>query len=672
MAEQLDFLESSSEDNKDRIDKLRGLIEHHDQLYYKKAAPEISDFEYDRLKRDLENLEASLPEKERTTAQVGDDRLNEFQSYRHKKPMYSIDNSYDEEELFEFDKRLKRLLGDQPFQYVVEPKIDGVAVSLTYENGNFVRAVTRGNGTEGDDITLNAKTIESLPIRLNGKDFPELIEIRGEIYMRQDEFERINKQREKEELPLYANPRNLAAGTVKLLDPQEARQRKLSIVLYGVGYDKPTHFKSQQEVHETFKKWGLPSQEKIWKTSDIEEAWQAVEELDILKDKFDYATDGAVIKLNDIDLQEQSGATAKAPRWAIAYKFAAEQATTTLKDIIIQVGRTGALTPVAELDPVHLAGSTVSRATLHNQDEIKRKDIRIGCKVVVEKAGEIIPAVIQSVKDELWEKCEPYEFPTTCPDCDTQAIRLPGEAAWKCPNASCPPQVRRRIFHFASRQAMDIENLGKAVVDQLVTEGLCNNYADIYDLKEEQLIPLEKFAEKAAQNLVKAISESKKQVLWRLIHGLGIEDVGAQIAKDLANHIKSLQALISATPEDLIQIDGVGGIVAESIRSFFDETHNQELVQRLIDYGLNTKGEETAIGKQVFSNKTFVLTGTLPNLTRDEAKELIENAGGRISSSVSKKTDYLLAGDSPGSKFEKAQKLGVAVLTEDELKELLK
>lgn len=665
----------ASADNRQRLKELRNLIEHHDSLYYKKAKPEISDYEYDRLKKELETLEATLPDDQRHESpleRIGDDRLSEFVTYKHRKPMFSIDNSYDKEEFFEFDKRLKRLLGDHDFEYVIEPKIDGVAVSLTYERGVFTVAATRGNGSEGDDITTNVKTIKDLPLHLKGKEHPDIVEIRGEIYIQQEEFERINREREEEELSLYANPRNLAAGTVKLLDPKEAAKRKLSIVLYGIGYCRPIFFEKQQEVHERLKSWGLPIHAKYWVVRGIEEAWKSIEELDQIKAKFAYGTDGAVVKLDNLELQEQAGTTAKAPRGMIAYKFAPEQAKTTLKAIVIQVGRTGVLTPVAELEPVNLAGTTVSRATLHNEDEIKRKDIRVGTHVIIEKAGEIIPAVVESVKDEVWKNSQPYQFPTKCPACGTQAIRLPGEVAWKCPNAACPPQVRRRIGHFASRQAMDIENLGKAIVDQLVTNGLCQHIADLYLIKKEQLTDLERFAEKSANNLIQAIEESKNQPLWRLIHGLGIADVGAQGSKELANHFMALEALIEASEEELMEVEGVGVVVAKSVRSFFNESHNQEIIRRLIQYGLNTKAKIKEEGVQVLLGKTFVITGTLPTYGRDEAKELIENAGGHVSSSVSKKTDYLLAGESPGSKLDKAKELGVKIIDEEELKLLLK
>lgn len=658
--------------DREHILELRRLIEHHDKLYYKNATPEISDIEYDRIKKQLEALEKKHPKlaEDSPTQRVPDERVEGFKTYKHRKPMFSMDNSYNKEELYEFDKRLLKLFSDKELAYVVEPKIDGVAVSLTYEKGKLTRALTRGNGVEGDDITHNVKTIKELPLHLQGSNHPDLMEVRGEIYIDFDEFERINTEREEHDLPLYANPRNLAAGTVKLLDPKEAANRKLSIILYGIGFCEPRTFNTHQEVLSTLNSWGLPKQAKYWVVSGIDEAWKSVEELDTVKDSLPYGTDGAVIKLNDINKQLEAGHTAKSPRWAMAYKFAAEQAETLLKDITVQVGRTGVLTPVAELEPVQLSGSKVSRATLHNESEIKRKDIRIGDTVVIEKAGEIIPAVIKVIKEKRKADSKEYHFPRHCPACGTTAVKLPEEAAWRCTNVACPPQVRRRIIHFASRQAMDIENLGTAVVDQLVTLGLCKDFSDLYKLKKGQLLELEKFAEKSAENLLNAIEASKQQTLWRLIHGLGIPNIGAQSSKDLANHFGSLKILMDADEDTLTAIDGVGEVIAKSITSFFKEPHNHKLIEKLIAAGLNTS-QEQSLGSKALEGKIFVLTGTLPTLSRDEAKELIENAGGRTSSSVSKKTDYVLAGSDPGSKFDKAKSLGVKIISEDELKVLI-
>ena len=598
--------------------------------------------------------------------------IDAFAKHPHLKPMHSLDNAFSFEEICNFNKRLLNLFSHDPLYFTVEPKIDGVAVSITYENGFLSRALTRGNGIEGDDITHNIKTIKSLPQKLKGSRHPKIIEIRGEIYMTKKEFQRLNKERDLLELPPYSNPRNLAAGTIKLLDPKETAQRRLDVVLYGIGYCEPHEFKKQTQIHTTLEKWGLPTLEKYWTTQGVDQTLAAIKELHTHSENFSYTTDGAVIKLNNLEKQHKAGFTAKSPRWATAYKFPTEQDQTTLEDIVIQVGRTGVLTPVALLKPVPLAGTTVSRATLHNEDEIKRKDIRIGDTVIIEKAGEIIPAVISVVMDKRPKYSMPYKFPRTCPDCGSPIIRLPDESAWRCPNVACPQQVCRRIIHFASRPCLNIENLGVAIVSQLVENGLVFDLADIYKLKIQELLPLEKFAKKAADNLIRAIESSKKQPLWRLIHGLGISKIGAQTAKDLANYFPSLNKLMQACPEDLIEVDGIGTIVAQSITAFFADSHNQDLIKRLIDYGLNTHSNQASVSWQPLSNKTFVITGTLSTLSREQAKELIENAGGKTSSSVSKKIDYLLVGNNPGSKYEKALALNIPILSEDALKMTLK
>ena len=660
---------------KAQIARLRKEIERHNDLYFRRAEQEISDPEYDRLKRELADLEIEFPMLALETSpslRVGDDRAEGFVTYRHRQPMLSLDNTYNREELFDFEKRLKKLFGDEPLDFVVEPKIDGLAVSLTYENGKFVRAVTRGNGAEGDDITRNVDLIRGFPRSLEGANAPEIIEIRGEIYMTLEEFNRINVERAEQDLPLFANPRNFAAGTVKLLDRRTAASRKLEIVLYAMGHCQPMPFVRHSEFQETLRQWRFPVVEKYWQPTGIVEAWQCIVELEKLRDVFAYATDGAVIKLDSLPLQERAGSTAKAPRWAISYKFAAEQAETKLNDITIQVGRTGALTPVAELEPVLLAGTTVSRATLHNADEIARKDIRVGDIVVVEKAGEIIPAVISVVKAKRAPQRAPYVFPAHCPACGAEAVRLEGEAAWRCPNAGCPPQVRRRIEHFTGRQAMDIEGLGIAVVDQLVERGLIQNIADLYQLTEEDLLPLDKFAQKSAGNLIIALVASKKAELWRLIHGLGIQHVGTGASKDLANHFRSLEKIRVADEETLVEIDGIGEIMAQSIRQFFSQKENHATVERLINAGLSVAQEDLIKEADLpLKGRIFVLTGTLLTLNREEAKALIERAGGKVTGSVSKKTSYLLTGESPGSKFAKAEKLGVPIIGEDQLREMV-
>ena len=662
---------------REHVAYLRSTVRRHNVHYFRDHTSEISDVEYDRLKAELVDLESRFPEftaSDSPARRVGDDRIDGFASYRHRQPMLSLDNTYNREELFEFEARLERLLDSTDVDFVVEPKIDGVAISLTFENGSLVRAVTRGNGVEGDDITSNALEIASLPRKLKGPNPPAVIEVRGELYMTLEEFARINALRAEQELPLFANPRNLTSGTIKQLGG--LGDRRLEIVLYGLGHCEPNVFRTQSEFHDTIRQWRFPTVEQVWKAKGIEEAWELVQALDRLRDSFAYATDGAVIKVDSLAQQTDAGSTAKAPRWAIAYKFAAEQAETLLREISVQVGRTGVITPVAELETVFLAGTTVSRATLHNEDEVKRKDIREGDTVVVEKAGEIIPAVVEVVRSKRPQNSKLYQFPKHCPACQTALVRLTGEAAWRCPNAVCPPQVRRRIEHFASRQAMDIEGLGTAVVNQLVERGMVNDITELYPLTEEDLITLEKFGPKSSENLVRAIDSTRDRELWRLIHGLGIPQVGAQSAKDLADHFKSLPALTNASEEELVAIDGIGEIVAESIIGFFAQPQNRQIVTDLGRAGLKMEeavsddpsGGETPL---LLSGKTFVITGTLPSMTRDEARGAIEQAGGKVTGSVSKKTSYLLAGESPGSKFRKSESLGVPIIGESELRALL-
>ena len=661
-----------------RAAQLREQIARHDELYYRAGRNEISDAEYDALKRELANLEAAHPElasADSPTSRVGDDRTEGFQVRRHRLAMQSLDNTYSEDELRSFDQRLRKVLATPPGEtlaYVVEPKIDGVAVSLTFEKGRFVRAVTRGNGVEGDDVTANVRTIRSLPATLAGANHPELIEIRGEIYMTLEVFRRLNAQREEAGLETFANPRNLAAGTVKLLDPAEVAKRPLDIVLYGMGYCSGEAAASQSEYHELLKSWKVPTVERLWRAQGIDAAWQSIQELDTSRKAFTYATDGAVLKLDSFARQREAGATSKAPRWAIAYKYAPERAETRLRGIAIQVGRTGVLTPVAELDPVPLAGTTVARATLHNEDEIARKDIRVGDTVLVEKAGEIIPAIIGVNIGRRQPDSEPFHFPESCPECSTPVVKLPGEVAWRCPNLTCPAQVRRRIEHFASKHCMDIEGLGEAVVDQLVTRGLARTISDLYRMRREDLETLEKFGEKSAQNLSAAILASRNAELWRLIHGLGITGIGASSAKDLARHFRNVNALAVASEDELLALEGVGEKTARAIRAFFNEPANRILIDELRDLGVEPTAPAQASGAvEAFAGKTFVLTGTLESMTREDATARIEAAGGRVSGSVSKKTGYVVAGAEAGSKLEKAQKLGVRVLSEQEFLAML-
>jgi DNA ligase (NAD+) len=666
-----------------RIVELRAEVARHVELYYREARPEISDRDYDALERELAELERQFPELAHPaspTARVGDDRLEGFTTYRHRQAMQSLDNTYSEEEFRAFHQRLVKQLGREELAYVVEPKIDGLAVSVTYEKGKLVRAVTRGNGEEGDDITVNARTIRTLPHELastRGAAAPDVIEIRGEIYLTTGEFQRINKEREEEGLPLYANPRNLAAGTIKQLDPKEVAQRRLEIVLYGVGFCEPAVADSQSRFHERVREWHLPTVEKYWQAKGVDEAWNCVQELDRLRHAFAYGTDGAVVKLDDFRLQREAGRTAKAPRWAIAYKFEPERAETRINDITVQVGRTGVLTPVAELEPVVLAGTTVSRATLHNRDEIARKDIRIGDYVLVEKAGEVIPAVIEVNKSRRGPQCGPYEFPAKCPVCGTPTVQFEGEVATRCPNANCPAQVRRRLGHFVSKACLDIDGLGIAMIDELVDRGWVKELPDIFRLNREDLLTLGKNVGKSTDKLLASIEEAKSVELWRVIHGLGIPHVGVSASKDLAAHFRDLQQLARATMDNFIAqkesvISGIGETMAAAIVGFFAEPRNRQLVDDLLAAGLKPRApEQAAGGSSVLAGKTFVLTGTLPSLARDEAQARIEAAGGKVSGSVSKKTSFVVAGAEAGSKLDKAQSLGVPVIDESELLRLL-
>ncbi|EDY83633.1 DNA ligase, NAD-dependent [Verrucomicrobiia bacterium DG1235] len=654
-----------------RIEQLRAEIRRHDELYYRNAEPEISDFDYDGLKRELADLEAANPElpmEASPTQAVGDDRVEGFESYRHRLPMQSLDNTYSKDEFVAFVARVEKGLEIENAHFTVEPKIDGVAVSLTYEQGELVRAVTRGNGIEGDDVTANARFIESLPGSLQGDFHPDLIEIRGEIFMHVEEFERLNAERREAGLEQFKNPRNLAAGTIKMLDREEVAKRKLDIVLYGLGDCRPAVVSSQIEYRKQLVLWGLPVVERFWEVEGAEGAWSAVEELDEVRGGFAFPTDGAVVKLDSFSQQDALGATSKAPRWAIAVKFAAEQAETVLERITIQVGRTGTLTPVAELQPVQLAGTTVSRATLHNQEEMARKDVRVGDTVVVEKAGEIIPAVVRVVLEKRPEESASFVFPERCPACGTEVSKIEGEVAVRCLNSECPDQVRGRLEHFASRQCLDIEGLGEAVVDQLVARKIVSNISDIYGLEYEDMLALDKFAEKSARNLLAAIEASKGVELWRLLHGLGIPQVGASAAKDLAKALGGVRELSEASVERLVEIDGIGEKTASGIVAYFGDERNKTVVDALFAAGMNPKApERPSEADAIFAGKTFVITGTLPTMKRDEAKALVESKGGKVAGSVSKKTDFLVAGEAAGSKLTKAESLGVTVVDEAEL-----
>ena len=680
----------TSQPSEQRIQELREEIRRHDKLYYQEAAPQISDREYDGLKKELERLESTQSELElfpnpetqedatgeSPTKTIGDDRLEAFESHRHIVPMLSLDNTYDKSEFIEFDQRLRRHLkekaDEKELRYVVEPKLDGVAISLTYSNGELEMAVTRGNGTEGDIVTQNLMHLEKLPSKISGSNVPRKVEIRGEIYMTYEEFLRINEDRQEAGQSLYANPRNLAAGTIKLLDPKEAKARKLDIVLYGLGACEPMEgFGRQTDFHQAIRDWKLPTVENLWEVGSIEEAWEAIEELNVLRHDYAYPTDGAVVKLDSLELQRQAGSTSKAPRWAIAYKFEAEQQETVLEEITTQVGRTGNVTPVANLKPVLVAGTTVTRASLHNADEVARKDLREGDTVIIEKAGEIIPQVIRAVLENRPAGSTPYEFPKNCPECETKLVQAEGEVARKCPADDCPAKLRGKIEYYASRGCMDVENLGEAVVSQLVERKLVSVVSDLYQLTKEDFLELDGFGDKSAENLLHALEESKEREVWRLLCGLGIKHVGAAAAKDLVRSMTSLRRISEASAEELTAIDGIGEIMAASIGKFFKDEANLQLLDQLEQRGLKMNSGEDVEGENPLHGQTFVLTGSLESFTRDEATSRIERLGGRVSSSVSKKTSFLVAGPGAGSKLSKAEKLGVEILDEPTLLEML-
>ena len=672
-----------SESPRDQILRLRAEILRYEELYRKKNAPEISDFEFDKLVDQLADLERKHPEFAGPDLGIGDDKSEGFQQADHKAPMLSLDNTYDEADFRAFGDRLYKALGGTGLEFIVEPKVDGVAVSLTFEQGKFVRAVTRGNGARGDDVTANVSLIREIPRTLKGA--PDLLEVRGEIYMELAEFQRLNAEREAAGEPLYANPRNLAAGTVKLLDGEEARRRRLSIVCYGLGAcEPPAAFASLKEFKTKLKDWGFPIRDDIDVQQGVDAAWKAIQQLDVLRRDLPFPTDGAVVKVNRLEDQRRAGTTSKFPHWAVAFKFPPDQAETILRKISMQVGRTGAITPVAELDPVLLAGSTVARATLHNSAEIARKDIREGDTVRIQKAGEIIPQVLGVVLAKRPADAQPFDFEARLKELGLDAARDGEEAAYKLRAPSREMKVRR-LVHFASKQCLDIDGLGDAVAEQLVDLALVDAPVDALAVTPAQWRMLEGFKDKSVDNMMAGLEQAKQRELWRAIHALGIPNVGMQTAKDLSRHFKSMDALEAAQPGDLLHtkigkkggvsyesvISGVGVEVSESILSFFSDPNHRDWVKAMRAAGLNLVEAAAAGSVAGVAGKTFVLTGTLPTLGRDEARDMIEKAGGKVSGSVSKKTDYVVAGEEAGSKLTKAQELGVAILDEATLRALL-
>jgi DNA ligase (NAD+) len=670
---------------KSRHAELVEELRRHDHAYYVLAQPTISDQEYDRLYHELIDLERRFPElatPDSPTQRVGGKPLEEFKPVRHLLPMTSLDNTYSQEELREFVGRVQRLLPGEILDWVVEPKIDGVAINLRYEKGSLSCGATRGDGTTGDDITANLRTIRSLPSRLRGERIPALLEVRGEVYLTKAGFEKLNVERKAAGEEQFANPRNAAAGSLKQLDPRMVARRPLDIVLYGLGQIEGETAKpqTQSEMLQWIRALGFKTPERVWHCGSAEELVAAINELDKIRRKFPYETDGAVIKLNSFAQRQRVGFTSKAPRWAIAYKYAAEQAQTLLKDITVQVGRTGALTPVAELEPVFLAGSTIARATLHNEEYIRQKDIRVGDTVTIEKAGEVIPAVVDIVLTRRTGKEVPFRFPRTCPECGSKTSRAPAAAdagdegvVWRCLNPDCPAQVRGRIEHWCSRGAMDIEGGGEVLVRQLVAAGLVRDVADLYLLKEDEIANLERMGQKSARNFLEGIAASKTRDMWRVLYGLGILHVGTGVAKAMGRGFATLDDVFSASLDRLTQCEDVGEVIANSVVQWHGDARNRKLLERLRAAGVNFGSElyQPQATAGPLSGKTFVLTGTLANLKREEAAARIEAAGGKVSGSVSKKTDYIVAGVEAGSKLDKAQKLGIRILSEAELVTLL-
>jgi len=665
-----------------RIRELTAEIERHNCAYYVENAPTISDREFDRLLAELVKFERQHPDLASPlspTRRVGGEPLKEFRQVQHRVPLMSLDNTYSPEELREFVARAEKNLEGRPTSWVLEPKIDGVAVTLRYEQGRLVYGATRGDGRAGDDITANLKTIRTLPLTLvPGSKFqvPSLLEVRGEVFMTRANFEKINREREKKDEPLFVNPRNSAAGTLKLLDSREAARRPLSIVLYSIAEIQGVEITTHRQSLDLLAKFGFPTPSHTWLCRNVEEIEKALQELDHYRHSLPYDTDGGVVKADSLLQQRELGQTSKVPRWAIAYKFETEKAETRLLDIQVQVGRTGTLTPVAILEPVFVSGSTISRATLHNEEEIKRKDIRMGDTVIIEKAGEVIPAVISVVLKRRPAGAHSFCMPRKCPECGGDVSRdlVAGEEGTllRCENISCPAQLKRRIQHYATRGAMNIEGLGEAMVEQLVDQKLVQNIADLYDLKVERISELERMGEKSAINLIQGIEASKSRGLWRLIFGLGIRHVGAASARSLDGHFDGMDALRKASVEELLVIQDVGGVVARSIRNFFDKKDNLQTLERLRTAGLNfTASSVERRTLNALAGKSFVLTGALPTLSREEAGELIRHAGGEVKSSVSKKTDYVVAGEDAGSKLDKARELGIPILDEAALRRLL-
>lgn len=660
------------------LEKLREEINYHNHRYYILDSPVISDAEYDRLFKKLQELEKKFPHlitPDSPTRRVGAKPLEEFKTIAHTIPMLSLNNANTIEEAREFDERVKRFLETKDeIEYVAEPKMDGLAIELVYINGIFTAGSTRGDGYTGEDVTLNLKTVKSIPLKLlsqaKGQKIPERLEIRGEVFIPIKAFEKLNKLREENVEPPFANPRNAAAGSIRQLDSTITAMRPLDIYCYGIGALEGIKFKTHWDILHALKNWGLKVNPFIKICKGIDEVIKYHEDIEGKRDKIPYELDGVVVKVNSLDLQDRLGILTRSPRWAVAYKFKARQETTKVKDIIVGVGRTGALTPVAVLEPVEVGGVTVERATLHNQDEVDRKDVRVGDTVVVQRAGDVIPEVVMVIKEKRTGREKPFRLTEKCPLCGSNVEKV-GAIHYCTGGLSCPAQVKENIKHFATKMAMNIEGLGDRHIDQFVEKGVIKNVADLYSLKKEDIAELERWADKSSENLINQIEKSKDTTLARLIYALGIRQVGEHMAKVLADNFGSLDELMKADYDSLMEIHEIGPETAESIVSFFKEGHNRNVIEKLKKAGVKTavSGQRSAVS--LLKGKQFVLTGTLSGFSREEAKELIENLGGRVTSTVSKNTDYVIVGTEPGSKYDKAVELGVTILSEKGFKDLL-
>ena len=665
----------ASEAIKKRMEKLREEIEYHNYRYYILDQPEISDAQYDRLMRELEKLEKDYPElrsPNSPTQRVGASPLEEFEIVRHTIPMLSLANAFDESEARDFDKRVKKFLGtSEDIEYAAEPKFDGLAVELVYERGQFVVGSTRGDGINGENVTQNLRTIKTVPLQLIQKEIssPERLEVRGEAIMQVEKFKELNRKREEKGESLFANPRNAAAGSIRQLDPKITAERPLEIYFYGLGEVIGWTFKTQWEVLKTLPKWGLRTNPYVRKCKNIDEILDYYREMNEKRETLPYEIDGTVVKVNRFDLQARLGEIARSPRWALAFKFPPKQEITKILDIIVQVGRTGALTPVAVMEPVRVGGVEVSRATLHNQDEIDKKDVRVGDTVVIQRAGDVIPEVVQVITSKRKGTEKKFKMPSKCPVCGAEVVKE--EAIHRCIGLDCPAQLKGRIKHFASKRAMDIDGLGVKLIDQLVDKGLVKDVADIYYISKEQLIELERMADKSAQNIIDAIEGSKTKPLSKFLYALGIRHVGETTAEDLARNFPRLDDFFQLSEEDLMKVEGIGPEVAASVVQFSRDKKNKESIERLRKAGVKViepRGKE----KGKLAGKTFVFTGALKGFQRDEARNLVESLGGMTASSASKKVDYVVVGEDPGSKFDKAKEFGIKTLTEEEFKKMIK